>query len=83
MRPLELEYRYFLEVLDALAEKHGAGNYVAIKDRDVLGVYSCYEDAAKAVYQEHAKGTVLVQRIEDSVEAMTVYLHTPRVLASS
>ena len=83
MRPLEAEYRYFLEILDDLAAKHGAGNYVAIKGSDVLGVYSCYEDAAKAVYQEHEKGTVLVQRIEASVEAMTVYLHTPRVLASS
>jgi len=83
MIPLEVEYRYFLEILDSLAERHGTGNYVAIKGRDILGVYSCYEDAAKAVYQEHEKGTVLVQRIEDSVEAMTVYLHTPRVLASS
>ena len=31
MRPLEAEYRYFLEILDDLAAKHGAGNYVSIK----------------------------------------------------
>ncbi|MDE2821617.1 MAG: hypothetical protein OXT68_14660 [Chloroflexota bacterium] len=83
MRPLEKEYRYFLEIMDDLAQKHGAGKYVAIKGHDILGVYSSYEDAAKAVYQDHEKGTVLLQRIEESIEAMTVYLHTPRILASS
>jgi len=83
MRPLEKEYRYFLEIMPDLAEKHGAGNYVAIKGHDILGVYASYEDAAKAVYQEHEQGTVLVQRIEESIDAMTVYLHTPRVAASA
>lgn len=83
MRPLELEYRYFLEVMADLAKEHGAGNYVAIKGRDVLGVYGSYEEAAKAVYLEHEKGTVLLQRIEESIEAMTVYLHTPRTVAST
>ena len=57
MRPLELEYRYFLEVMADLAKEHGAGNYVAIKSREVLGVYGSYEEAAKAVYQEHEQGT--------------------------
>ncbi|MCY4539708.1 MAG: hypothetical protein OXE52_15950 [Chloroflexi bacterium] len=83
MRPLELEYRFFLEIMDDLAEKHGAGSYVAIKGRDILGVYSSYEDAAKTVYKEHEKGTFLLQRIEDSIEAMTVYLHTPRIVSTS
>lgn len=83
MRPLELEYRYFLEIMGDLAEKHGAGSYVAIKGRDILGVYSSYEDAAKSVYKEHEKGTFLLQRIEDSIEAMTVYLHTPRIVSTS
>lgn len=83
MRPLEKEYRYFIEIMPDLAEKHGAGNYVAIKGRDVLGVYPCYEDAARAVYQEHEQGTILLQRIEESVDAMTVRLHSPRVVSSS
>ena len=74
MRPLEKEYRYFIEIMPDLAEKHGAGNYVAIKGHEVLGVYPSYEDAAKAVYQEHEQGTVLVQRIEESIDAMTVHL---------
>ena len=82
MKPLEMEYRYFLEIMGDLAEKHGAGNYVAIKGHDVLGVYSSYEAAAEAVYQEHEPGTILLQRIEDSIEAMTVYLHTPRIASS-
>lgn len=83
MRPLEKEYRYFIKIMGDLAEKHGAGKFVAIKGHDVLGVYASYEEAAKAVYQDHEKGTVLLQRIEESIEAMTVYLHTPRVIASS
>ncbi|MCY3796205.1 MAG: hypothetical protein OXG84_00230 [Chloroflexi bacterium] len=83
MRPLEKEYRYFIEIMHDLAEKHGAGNYVAIKGHDLLGVYSCYEDAAKAVYQDHERGTVLLQRIEESIDAMTVHLHTPRIVSSS
>ena len=83
MRPLEKEYRYFIEIMHDLAEKHGAGTYVAIKGHDLLGVYSCYEDAAKAVYQDHERGTVLLQRIEESIDAMTVHLHTPRIVSSS
>lgn len=83
MRPLEKEYRYFIEIMGDLAKKHGAGKYVAIKGHDILGVYSCYEDAAKSLYQEHEQGTILVQRIEESIDAMTVYLHTPRLVASS
>ena len=82
MRPLEKEYLYLLEILDDLNEKHGAGKFVAIKDHDVLGVYASYEEAAKAVYQDHEKGSILLQRIEESVEAMTVYLHTTKVVAS-
>lgn len=81
MRPLELEYRYFLEIMGDLAERHGAGNYAAIKGHDVLGVYASYEAAAEAVYQEHEIGTILLQRIEDSIDAMTVYLHTPRIVS--
>lgn len=82
MRPLEKEYRYLLEIMDDLAETHGAGKFVAIKGHDVLGVYASYEEAAKNVYQDHEQGTVLLQRIEESVEAMTVYLHTPKIVAS-
>lgn len=83
MRPLEKEYRYFIGIMHDLAEEHGAGKYVAIKDHDVLGVFSCYEDAARAVYQDHERGTVLLQRIEESIDAMTVHLHTPRIVSAS
>lgn len=83
MRPLEKEYRYFIEIMHDLAAKHGAGNYVAIKGHEVLGVYSSYENAAQAVYQDHEQGTILLQRIEESIEAMTVHLHSPRVVSSS
>ena len=83
MRPLEMEYRYFLEIMDDLAEKHGAGSFVAIKGHDILGVYPSYADAAKALYPEHEQGTILLQRIEESIEAMTVHLHTPRIVSTS
>lgn len=83
MRPLEKEYRYFIEIMHELAEKHGAGSYVAIKGEDVLGVYASYFDAAKAVYPKHEQGTILLQRIEESIDAMTVHLHTPRTVSSS
>ncbi len=83
MRPLEKEYRYFIKIMDDLAEKHGAGNYVAIKGHDVLGVYPSYEEAARFLYQEHEQGTILLQRIEESIDAMTVHLHTPKAVASS
>lgn len=83
MKPLEMEYRYFLEIMHDLAEKHGAGSFVAIKGHDILGVYPSYADAAKSVYQEHEPGTVLLQRIEESIEAMTVHLHTPRIISTA
>ncbi len=83
MRPLEKEYRYFIKIMDDLADKHGAGNYVAIKGHDILGVYPSYEEAARFLYQEHEQGTILLQRIEESIDAMTVHLHTPKAVASS
>lgn len=82
MRPLEKEYRYFIEIMDDLVEKHGAGKYVAIKGHDILGVYPCYNDAANDIYQEHEIGTVLMQEIEDGIDARTVILHTPRITIS-
>ena len=73
---LKQEYERFLVFIKESGKKN-AGKTVAIKGDEILGVFENYSEAANAVYAEHTPGTVLVQEVRESVEALTAAIHTP------
>jgi len=78
--PLKQEYEYFQSILQELAEKH-AGEYVAIKGREILGFYSDYMAAARALYPKHKQGSVFIQEIKSGSDAQVGIIHTPGLVA--
>ena len=78
--PLEREYEYYVQNREKLAAKYH-GKLVAIKGQKVLGAYDDYLTAAKSVYVEHERGTVLMQEISRDPEALVVILQTPGIAA--
>lgn len=69
-KPLEMEYEYYKEIRGELARDHG-GKLVAIKGRQVLGIFENYRQAADALYVEHEYGTVLMQELGRDYEYFT------------
>ena len=74
--PLKEEYEHFKTIHEELAKEH-AGKYVAIKSREILGVYSDYMAAARALYPEHRQGSVFIQEIKSGRDAHLGIIHTP------
>lgn len=58
-KPSLKDYEYFLEIWPELAYEHYS-KFVAIKDRQALGIFEDYLAAANAVYVEHERGTALM-----------------------
>jgi len=81
MMPLESDFEYFLEIWPELVMEH-RGKFVAIKNKEVLGIYKDYIEAAKSVYAEHEYGTVLMQNIGVSRDAFTIYAPASLVVSS-
>ena len=75
-KPLEKEYAYYKEIRDELARKH-MGKMVAIKGREVLGIFDDYRQAANALYVEHEYGTVLMQVLGRDDEYVTGFYPVP------
>lgn len=75
-KPLEKEYEYYKEIRDALAQEH-CGKLVAIKGREVLGIYDDYRQAANALYMDHEYGTVLMQELGRDYEYFTGFYSAP------
>jgi len=74
-KPLEKEYEFYKEIRWELARDHD-GKLVAIKGRQVLGIFDDYRHAANALYTEHDYGTVLIQTISNDPDANIIYLPT-------
>lgn len=74
-KPLMKEYKYFLSIERELAQEHD-GKLVAIKGKEVLGIFDDYRQAANALYAEHDYGTVLMQTISNDPDANIIYLPT-------
>lgn len=72
-KPLEKEYEFYKEIRDSLAQEH-CGKLVAIKGREVLGVFDNYRAAANEVYVEHKRGTVLMQELGRDYEYIPAML---------
>ena len=69
-KPLKREYDYYLEIREELAKDH-CGKLVAIKGREVLGIFDDYRQAANTVYVDHERGTVLMQELGRDYEYFT------------
>ena len=69
-KPLENEYEYYKEIRGELAREHD-GKLVAIKGRQVLGIFEDYRQAANAIYVEHERGSVLMQELGRDWEYFT------------
>ena len=75
-KPLEQEYEYFKEIRDSLAQEHD-GKLVAIKGREVLGIYDDYRQAANTLYVDHEYGSVLMQELGRDYEYFTGFYSAP------
>ncbi len=75
-KPLEKEYEFYKEIRGELARAH-AGKLVAIKDRQVLGIFENYRKAADAVYVDYEYGTVLMQELGRDQEYFAGYFPAP------
>ena len=75
-KPLEKEYEYYKEIRDNLAQEHH-GKLVAIKGREVLGIFDDYRQAANALHAEHEYGTVLMQELGRDYEYFAGYFPAP------
>ena len=80
-KPLESDFEYFMEIWPELVKDH-PDRFVAIKNKEVLGIYRDYLEAAQAVYVEHERGTVLMQNIGTSRDAFTIYAPASVVVSS-
>ncbi|MDE2638787.1 MAG: hypothetical protein OXI30_20655 [Chloroflexota bacterium] len=78
--PLKEELEHYQTVREDLAKEH-FGKYVAIKGREILGVYSDYMTAARALYPEHEQGSVFIQAFKSGKEPHVGIVHTPGLVA--
>lgn len=78
--PLREEYEHYQTIHEDLAKEH-TGRYVAIKGREILGFYSDYLAAARALYPEHKQGSVFIQEIKSGKDAHVGIIHTPGLVA--
>ncbi len=69
-KPLMKEYEFYKEIRGELARDHD-GKLVAIKGRQVLGIFEDYRQAANAIYVEHERGSVLMQELGRDWEYFT------------
>ncbi len=79
-KPLEQEYDYYLDIREELARDHN-GKYVAIKGKEVLGIFDNYRQAAEAIYVEHEYGTVLMQELGRDYEYFAGFFRDPEIEA--
>lgn len=78
--PLIDELKHYETIREDLAIEH-AGKYVAIKGREILGVYRDYMAAARDLYTEHEQGSVFIQEVKPGKDAHMGIIHTPGILA--
>lgn len=78
--PLMQEVEYYKTVREDLA-KEQAGEFVAIKGRQILGIYFDYMQAARALYPQHKQGSVFIQQIKSGKDGHVGIIHTPGLVA--
>lgn len=75
MAQLEKEYNYFLSILSELKKDHN-GEYVVIKEKNILGYYGSMNEALQETSKKYALGTFLVKLIEDQDENTVMRFHS-------
>ena len=77
---LQKEFGYYRAHQDEMVEKYD-GLFIVIKDQQVIGVFD--SDVAAVIQTEkvHTLGTFLVQKVSAGVEAYTVSIASPGMLA--
>ncbi len=79
MTQLEEEFQYYLCHQDELVEKH-EGQYVVVKDSQILGFYDSEVEAIENTQRDHKLGTFLVQRCEPGSQNYTEVFHSRVVI---
>lgn len=74
-KPLEAEFKYFLNNQDELVAKY-RGKFVVIKDGKVLDAYDTQLQAVETTSKTHQIGTFLVQQCEPGSDVYTQTFHS-------
>ena len=75
MAQLQEEFDFYVQHQEEFAEAH-RGQYVVIKDSQVLGFYDSEVEAVNTTQQNHDLGTFLVQLCEPGTENYTHVYHS-------
>lgn len=75
MKPLEKEFKYYISHQDELVEKYN-GQFVVIKDEEVIGSYDSEIEALEETSKKHEQGTFLIQKCEPGDESYTMTFHS-------
>ena len=74
-KPLEQEFKYYLENRDRLIKEHG-NRYVVIKADQVIGVYETQDEALEETLKDHELGTFLMRRADSPITPMIFHRAT-------
>jgi hypothetical protein len=74
-KPLEREFKYFIDHQDELVDKY-KGKFVVIKADRVLGAYESQLEAVQQTSKIEEMGTFLVQKCEPGSDSYTQTFHS-------
>ncbi|GAH03764.1 hypothetical protein KAV79_04635 [Candidatus Aerophobetes bacterium] len=74
-KPLEKEFKYYLENQDKLVEKYN-GKVLVIKNCNVIGVYDTELEAVNETSKKEELGTFLVQKCEAGTDSYSQTYHS-------
>ncbi len=74
-KPLEKEFKYYLENQDELVKKYN-GKVVVIKNSEVIGVFDTEIEAIDKTSEKEELGTFLVQKCEPGTDSYSQMYHS-------
>ncbi|MFV2073636.1 MAG: hypothetical protein ACC742_13410, partial [Thermoanaerobaculales bacterium] len=72
---LKREFHYYLEHQDELVEKYN-GKVIAIKNREVIGVFNSLLEALTETCKDHEIGTFLIQKCSPGDDDYSMTFHS-------
>ena len=69
MNTQDIDFNYFLENMEAFYAEYGH-RFVAVKNKNILGVYKDFDEALENTLKTEKVGTFLIQECFDSKEKM-------------
>ena len=67
------DYKWFTENLESLYAQYGSA-YLAIKNREVIGVYRSFAEGVDKTSAVETPGTFIIQKCAPTKEAFTGYI---------